>query len=139
MTRNPNNIFIDTNVLIGAGRSLKKDTDCIHYLLSLNGKRLFISSLSFAQYVSVFQKRETNDNLKKKAKELLDRFNVLSFTEEDAKESLVESGGDLEDNIQHVISRKMKCGIFITNNVKDYRVFSGITVISPADVRAIRR
>lgn len=139
MTRNPNNIFIDTNVIIGAGRSLKKDLDCIHYLLSLNGKRLFISSLSFAQYVSVFQKKESNDDLKRKAKEILDRFNVLSFTEEDAKQSLEENGGDLEDCIQHVISKKMKCGIIITNNVKDYRIFSGITVISPANVRTIRR
>ena len=61
-TYNPNHIFVDTNVLIGAysGDSrYQTDSDCLHYLYSIVGKRLYISTLSVAQLISVYQKRKT--------------------------------------------------------------------------------
>ena len=48
---NPNHIFVDTNVLIGAysgDARFQKDADCLHYLYSTKGKRLYISTLSVA-------------------------------------------------------------------------------------------
>ena len=54
---NPNHIFIDTNVLIGAysgDARFQKDSECLHYLCSLIGKRLYISSLSVAQLISFY-------------------------------------------------------------------------------------
>ena len=54
-TFNPNHIFVDTNVLVGGcsgDARFKKDEDCLHYLYSLTGKKLYVSSLSVAQLIS---------------------------------------------------------------------------------------
>ena len=58
---NPNHIFVDTNVLVGGysgDARFQKDADCLHYLYSLTGKRLYISTLSVAQLISMFQKKK---------------------------------------------------------------------------------
>lgn len=44
---NGNHIFVDTNVLIGWWVGNKEDVNCIKYLFSLRGKRLYTSALSF--------------------------------------------------------------------------------------------
>lgn len=136
---NPNNIFVDTNILIGAESGKLVDRNCLKYLYSLNGKRLFISSLSVAQYVSVLQKTKKDSVLRKTTQSLITKFNILEFTKADISSALKENGTDLEDNIQYVISKKEKCAIFVTNNVKDYRRLPDIEVISPNDIRTIPR
>ena len=73
---NPNHIFVDTrsnsvrlqgkNVLVGGysgDARFQKDADCLHYLYSLTGKRLYISTLSVAQLISMFQKKRKNDEI----------------------------------------------------------------------------
>ena len=53
-TYNPNHVFVDTNVLIGAysgDARYQTDSDCLHYLYTIVGKRLYISTLSLAQFV----------------------------------------------------------------------------------------
>ena len=42
-TYNPNHVFVDTNVLIGAysgDARYQTDSDCLHYLYSIVGKKL---------------------------------------------------------------------------------------------------
>ena len=80
MKSNPNHIFIDTNVLIGAWAHKGKDIECISYLTSLKGKKLYVSALSIAQLVSVFQKTKTNEQIKAIIQTLLHQFTVLSFS-----------------------------------------------------------
>ena len=46
MILNENHIFVDTNVLNGFYLNRTADVECLRYLYSLKGKRLFISSLS---------------------------------------------------------------------------------------------
>ena len=137
MKSNPNHIFIDTNVLIGAWKKKKKDIECISYLTSLKGKKLYVSALSIAQLVSVFQKTKTNEQIKAIIQTLLHQFTVLSFTESDVRSIMQETAADLEDCIQYVISKKMKCAVFVTNNIKDYRTFADIQAIAPAKIRVI--
>ena len=63
---NPNHIFVDTNVLVSGysgDARFQKDADCLHYLYSLTGKRLYISSLSVAQLISMFQKKKKNEEI----------------------------------------------------------------------------
>ncbi len=63
---NPNHIFVDTNVLVGGysgDARFKNDEDCLHYLYSLTSKQLYISSLSVAQFISMFQKKKKNDEI----------------------------------------------------------------------------
>jgi len=137
---NPNHIFVDTNVLVGGysgDARFLKDADCLHYLYSLTGKRLYISTLSVAQLISMFQKKKKNDEIVRIVRDLQHRFTVIDFTTRDIDAALVENGGDIEDNVQYVLARKQKCNVIITNNFKDYRLFFNVRVIKPERVRSI--
>ena len=130
-TYNPNHIFVDTNVLIGAysgDARFQTDIDCLHYLYSIVGKRLYISTLSVAQLISVYQKKKSNDEIRDIIRELQHRFSIINFTVK-----------DIEDNVQFVLARKQKCRVIITNNYKDYRLLLGAQIIKPAKVRTIAR
>ena len=145
MTRelfNSNHIFVDTNVLIGAysgDARFQKDEACLHYLFSLTGKRLYISSLSVAQLISTYQKKKSNEEITRIVRELQHRFNVISFTAKDIDEALNETGADIEDNVQYVLAMKQKCRIIVTNNYKDYRLLMWIEATSPEKVRIISK
>ena len=137
---NYNHIFVDTNVLVGGysgDARFQKDEACLHYLYSLTGKRLYISSLSVAQLISMFQKKKKNEEIVSIVRDLQHRFNVIDFTNHDIDAALVETGGDIEDNVQFVLARKQKCSIIVTNNYKDYRLFYNISVVKPEEVRSI--
>lgn len=141
-TYNPNHIFVDTNVLIGAysgDARFQTDSDCLHYLYSIVGKRLYASTLSVAQLISVYQKKKTNDEIRSIVRELQHHFTIVSFTAKDIDEALTENGADIEDNVQFVLARKQKCRVIITNNYKDYRLLLGAQIIKPSKVRTIAR
>ena len=137
---NPNHIFVDTNVLVGnysGDLRYQKDVDCLHYLCSLTGKKLYISSLSVAQLISVFQKKKTNEEIVSIVHDMQHRFNIIDFTAKDINGALRETGADIEDNVQFVLAKKQKCLIVVTNNYKDYRFLQGIEVLRPDKVRKI--
>jgi predicted nucleic acid-binding protein len=137
---NPNHIFVDTNVLVGGysgDAKFQKDDDCLHYLFSLTGKRLYISSLSVAQLISVYQKKKSNEEITAVVRDLQYRFNIIDFTAKDIDAALKETGADIEDNVQFVLAKKQKCLIVVTNNYKDYRFLQGIEVLRPAKIRKI--
>ena len=139
---NSNHIFVDTNVLVGSysgDARFQKDSDCLHYLYSLTGKRLYISTLSVAQLISVYQKRKTNDEIRAIVRELQHRFTIINFTVKDIDAALDQTGADIEDNVQFVLARKQKCRVIITNNYKDYRLLLGAQIIKPSKVRTIAR
>jgi predicted nucleic acid-binding protein len=140
LTYNPNHIFVDTNVLVGGYSDdvrFQKDSQCLHYLYSIVGKRLYISSLSVAQLIAIFQKKKSNEDIVRIVKELQHRFNIIDFTTKDIDAALVANGADIEDNIQFVLAKKQKCYIIVTNNYKDYRFLQGIQVLRPAKIRKI--
>jgi len=137
MKSNKNHIFLDTNVLIGAYLGKELDKKCLQYLFSLTGKKLYISTLSIAQLVSVFQKKQTNQQIKKIVENLMTKFTLIGFSDKDVAFSLNFEDTDMEDNIQYVISRKFNCFYFITNNRKDYVNFFNIEVLKPNEVRNI--
>ena len=137
---NPNHIFVDTNVLVGGysgDAKFQKDDDCLRYLFSLTGKRLYISSLSVAQLISVYQKKKSNEEITQVVRDLQHRFNIIDFTAKDIDAALKETGVDIEDNVQFVLAKKQKCYIVVTNNYKDYRFLQGIEVLRPAKIRKI--
>ncbi len=137
---NQNHIFVDTNVLVGAysgDARFQKDRECLHYLCSLTGKRLYISSLSVAQVISVFQKKKSNEEIVSIVRDLQHCFVVIDFTNKDIDAALIETGADIEDNVQYVLARKQKCSIIITNNFKDYRIMQNVRAVRPDRVRAI--
>ena len=134
------NIFVDTNIIVGAFVGLEKDKKCLDYLFSpaINRRRLFLSSLSIAQFVAVFQRKGIDDNeIRKYVKFLLSKFNILSFTENDINESIEFKYGDMEDAMQFVIGKKVRCFYYVTNNTKDYNKIKNIKVINSKKVRNI--
>ncbi len=137
---NPYRIFVDTNVLVGGysgDARFQRDSDCLHYLYSLTGRRLYVSALSIAQLVSVFQKKKSNEEITHIVRDIQHRFNVVDFTNRDIDAALKETGADIEDNVQYVLAMKQKCSIIITNNYKDYRMLQNVRAIRPERVRAI--
>ena len=137
---NPNHIFVDNNVLVGGysgDAKFQKDDDCLRYLFSLTGKRLYISSLSVAQLISDYQKKKSNEEITQVVRDLQHRFNIIDFTAKDIDAALKETGADIEDNVQFVLAKKQKCYIVVTNNYKDYRFLQGIEVLRPAKIRKI--
>lgn len=137
---NKNNIFIDTNILIGAYANSKNFDDekrCWKYLSTIKGKNVYVSSLSIAQFVSVFQHRKDNNSIKKDVKNILAKVDVIEFTKQDIEKSLKFKQHDLEDNIQYVLAEKLKCVIFVTQNKKDYSSYLSTTVITANDYKAI--
>ena len=91
MKNNENNIFIDTNCLIGFlcdKHNLRKkadeyNTNAIKYLLKQTGKRLYISSLSIAQLTATFQKKMPHEELIGDINWLVSKFNVVEFNKND--------------------------------------------------------
>lgn len=139
MNPNPNHIFVDTNVLIGAYSNRENDKRCLRYLFSLRGKHLYTSALSIAQLVSVFQKNKSNSDIKIIVRDLLSKFTIIGFLSNDIEQSLLLEYTDMEDNIQYVISRKFHCLYFITNNARDYRKFVNINILKPIQIRTIQQ
>ena len=138
MILNENHIFVDTNVLNGYYLNIMADVECLRYLYSLKGKRLFISSLSIGQFVAFFEKRLTNDKIKEIIHYLFTKFTIVEFGAKDIQKSLLFPYSDLEDTIQYVIGTKMKCYYFITND-KQYSIFRNIEALKSSQIRNIER
>ncbi|MCR5039453.1 MAG: type II toxin-antitoxin system VapC family toxin [Bacteroidales bacterium] len=134
-----NRIFVDTNVLVGAWSGKSVGERCLRYLFTLKGKRLYISTLSIAQFVSVFQKKRTADEIRAQVKYLQTKFNLVGFIEKDVNEAIAETSPDIEDSIQYTLSRKVKCQHFVTNNIKDYTGFFLLNVLKPSQIRQINQ
>ena len=138
MKLNANYIFIDTNVLNGVYLNKVADVECLKYLFSLKGKKLFISSLSIGQLVAFFHKKFTNDKMKDIIRYFFTKFTVIEFTEQDIQKSLLYDYSDLEDTIQYVIGTKMKCFYFITND-KHFTTFRNIKALKSVEIRSIKK
>ena len=138
MILNKNHIFVDTNVLNGFYLNRTADVECFRYLFSLKGKRLFISSLSIAQFVAFFQKRFSNDKLIDIIRYLFTKFTVIEFNEQDIQKSLLYNYVDIEDTIQFVVGTKMKCFYFVTND-KHFSAFWNIKALKPTEIRNIKK
>ena len=85
----------------------------------------------------MFQKKRKNEEIVRIVRDLQHRFNVIDFTSRDIDAALVETGTDIEDNVQYVLAMKQKCGIIVTNNYKDYRLLLNVRAVRPERVRAI--
>lgn len=133
-------VFIDTNVFIGSYRKLSKDINCLNFLYQERGVKLYTSSLVVSQIIAKLSKskgkwKESNISIINKVKKILKNVYILPFDETDIENSLETDVKDLEDNIQYHLSQKIPCTILVTNNVKDYKFYSNITVLKPSEIR----
>ena len=138
MKLNLSNIFVDTNVLNGVYLNKTADVECLKYLFSLKGKKLFISSLSIGQLVAFFHKKFANDKVKDIVRYLFTKFTVVELGAQDIQKSLLYDYSDMEDTIQYVVGTKMKCFYFVTND-KHFSAFRNIKALKSSEVRSIKR
>jgi len=138
MKLNPNHIFIDTNVLNGVYLNKTTDIECLQYLFSLKGKKLFISSLSIGQFVAFFHKKFTNEKIKDIIHYFFTKFTIIEFNDKDIQKSLLFDYSDLEDTIQYIIGTKLKCFYFVTND-KHFTTFLNINALKSSEVRSIKK
>jgi predicted nucleic acid-binding protein len=130
---------VDTNILNGAYLGRKTDMDCLRYLYSLQGKRLYISALTIGQFVAFFQNRKwTNEKIKNTVKYIATKFNIVEFNSMDLEYSLSLPYSDMEDAIQFAISAKVKCYYFVTND-KGFSEILDVDVLKSKEIRAIRK
>ena len=136
MTPISSHIFIDTNVIIGYFLGFEEDKRCLSYLFKIKGKKLYISSLTIAQMVAIFQKQKENySNVRKKVELLLKKFNVVTFSKEDIEKAITLGEFDMEDNMQCTMALKMRCNYVITNNMKDFTKYISVIALEPTKVR----
>ena len=138
MKLNPNHVFVDTNVLNGAYLNKPADVECLQYLFSLNGKRLFISSLSIGQFVAFFQKRFTNEKIKEIIRYFFTKFTIVEFNDQDIQKSLLFEYSDLEDVMQYVVGTKLKCFYFVSND-KHFATFLNVSALKSSEIRSIKK
>ncbi|MBP5371550.1 MAG: hypothetical protein J6Y55_06475 [Bacteroidales bacterium] len=148
LSTNANHIYVDTNVIVGAyyyeltkKKSYLRHNKCLEFLYKLRGKKLYISSLTVAQFVSIFQKHFPSEVVKKTVNKFIAKFTIVGFSDKDIKECLEYKNPDLEDVIQYVISQKFKCRHIVTNNVKDFidEDFLAINIINIDNYRSLNQ
>lgn len=141
-----NHIFIDTNCLISYladkfGLRKKADSanrNALHYLSKLNGKRLYISSLSIAQLTATLQNRVDTKVLLSEIKAMCSRYEVVEFNKNDIDSAISNpSTKDIEDRYQYQMSQKVRCLYVMTNNVKDYAHIENIVACTPNKIRKL--
>ncbi len=145
MRNNENHIFVDTNCLIGCIANkygIYKDTagstEALRFLSGLNGKKLYISSLSVAQLTAKLQKQIGTDRMVKEIEQITHRFNVIEFNNDDIRAAITgEHAKDIEDLYQYEMSQKVKCFYIMTNNLKDFSSLANIIAFLPRKVRKI--
>lgn len=133
------NIFVDTNILIGAFLGNKTDENCLKFLFSLKDKVCFVSSLSIAQFAAFFQKHKLkkSQELKKIIEKFLSKYEIVSFTKSDIQNAFSLKGKDIEDNFQFQLCKKTKCFCIVTNNKKDFQMFE-VPVLTPKNIKNIK-
>ena len=144
MRNNENHIFIDTNCLISSlcekyglyVTNNKENTTALHYLLAMNGKKIYVSSLSIAQLTAKLQSRLDKDTLAEEIRQILHRFNVIEFNRKDIEDALNSPyAKDIEDLYQYKMSEKAKCLYIMTNNTKDFSTLLNVIPFRPRQVR----
>lgn len=70
---------------------------------------------------------------------ILTKANIIDFTKEDIRKSLSLQENDLEDNIQYVLAKKLKCGILFTQNNKHYKDYFDISIHTAKEYRTIEQ
>ena len=139
-------VYIDTNVLRNYCTKQTLDYVCLSYVFSVRRReKLFTSTLAIGQTLSGLQKSRSNktglskEETVEKGHFLLHKITLIDFSEKDVNQSFLQTGNDVEDNIHYVLSQKKDCKIIITNDIKGFRKFDNIIVVSPLDMAYLKK
>lgn len=128
--------FIDTNVL--ADLVLDRDgADLAKQILELcNSDRwthLYTSYLSIANIAFLLRKRSTDD-IRKCLLSIMDKCEVLPMNNEQMLSAIRDCNSpDFEDALQIMCAEEKNCDVIITNNVKHFKSFTEIPVLTPSE------
>ena len=102
----------------------------------MNGKRLYMTSLTVAQLTAKLQNHIEKELLVKEIRSLLHKINIVDFSRKDIEEALDSPyAQDIEDLYQYKMSEKSKCMFIMTNNVKDFATLLNVIPFKPKHIR----
>ena len=85
--------------------------------------------MSIAQFISTLQHHKIDKkSVKNNVSNILAKVNIIDFTKDDIDKSLSMQDNDLEDNIQYILAKKLKCGILFTQNKRHYKDYIDIVI-----------
>lgn len=128
-------VFIDTNIFIdyidnreGAGFAQNI------FNIAAKGKIILCAStLTFANMAYIIKKRRTREEVLN----ILDHFEqcveVLSMDRQQLRNAIDQPCKDFEDMLQYQCAAAGNCEVFVTHNVKDYREFCEVPVMTSRD------
>lgn len=130
------NYFVEKYHLLKTNST--ENTDALRFLGGLNGKKLYISSLSVAQITAKLQKQLGAEAMIKEIATFVHKYNIIEFNEQDIKQAISATlAKDIEDLYQYEMSQKVKCFYIMTNNIKDFSSLANIVAFTPKKVRKI--
>ena len=141
-------VYIDTNVLVNYATGREEDVAALNYVFRKRRKEaLFTSSLALVQTVTQLQKdnrakgRKAFDRKRTDAAiaSIRKRVTVLDLTEADIDTGMKETGKDLEDCIHYALCRKAGCEAILTNNVRDFALFTKVRKLDPRNFGTIKQ
>ena len=125
-------VFIDTNIFIDyidnrEGAGLAQNI----FNIAAKGKIiLYASTLTFANMAYVIKKRRTREEVLN----ILDHFEqcveVLPMDRQQLRNAIDQPCKDFEDMLQYQCAAAGNCEVFVTNNLKDFREFCELPLLS---------
>lgn len=96
--------------------------------------------MSIAQFISTLQHHKIDKkSVKNNVSNILAKVNIIDFTKDDINKSLSIQDNDLEDNIQYILAKKLKCGILFTQNKKHYKDYIDIEIHTAKEYMCIEQ
>jgi predicted nucleic acid-binding protein len=114
-------IFLDTNLLLDFVLDRKPFSDQVEEVIAsrhTHKKRLFASTLSFANVAYVVRKADKNPF--ETVEDLFEWIEVVSLTKNEFELSFKSNFKDFEDALQFYSALSIKADVIITRDVKDF-------------------
>lgn len=146
-------IYIDTNVLIWdflfrkthakEVKAMQASKALAYYFARPQKLNLYVASFSLMQIIATLQKKKISQQaIIEEINRIKQKMTVVDFSLNDITTGIDNYAAyrqtkDLEDNIQFCMSLKMKCHYFVTDNIKDYKDFTNISILAMKDYRTV--
>ena len=128
-------VFIDTNIFIDYIDN-REGADLAQNIFNIAAKGkiiLYASTLTFANMAYVIKKRRTREEVLNILGHFEQCVEVLPMDRQQLRNAIDQPCKDFEDMLQYQCAAAGNSEVFVTNNVKDYREFCELPLLSSRD------
>ena len=128
-------VFIDTNIFIDYIDN-REGADLAQNIFNIAAKGkiiLYASTLTFANMAYVIKKRRTKEEVLNILGHFEQCVEVLPMDRQQLRNAIDQPCKDFEDMLQYQCAAAGNSEVFVTNNVKDYREFCELPLLSSRD------